>query len=297
MNPIHQDLGKIISFLAANEAYVSFAATFFSLTRYFCAVNAFVFQSLELWQQMRRRSELNMRLLFTLLAAFICVQTFAQKPDSLQVIGADSTSPASFFPIRRDSFSKNQKMGFDTLVFKEKKKGVAFRVFTKGYPNPRTAALLSAVLPGAGQAYNKKWWKIPLVWGSLGGIGYYTIETQKTYRELRDNYKLLVDGDPDTNPTESPYNTFDAPRTKNYRDTFKGYTEKWYIALGVTYLLAITDAFVDAHLSRFDVSDDLTMRLKPSLETSAGLPVFGLGISFSISKAQPRPPLTFTAHP
>jgi len=234
-----------------------------------------------------------MRLLFTSLAALICFQISAQKPDSLQVVAVDSISPPSYFPIKRDSFAKDQKMASDTLVFKAKKKGVVYRVFSKGYPNPGTAALLSFVLPGAGQAYNKKWWKIPLVWGALGGIGYFTFDTQKTYRELRDNYKILVDDDPNTNPTESPYNSFDATRTKVYRDTYRGYTEKWYLALGVTYLLAVTDAFVDAHLARFDVSDDLSLRLSPSMETGAGLPAFGLGVCLAIKKPASKTPHHF----
>jgi len=234
-----------------------------------------------------------MRLLFTFLATLICLQISAQKPDSLQVVGADSISPPSFFPIDRDSIFKTEPGNPDTLVLKEKKKGVVYKVFRKGYPNPRTAALLSFVLPGAGQAYNKKWWKIPIVWGALGGIGYFTIQTQNTYRELRDNYKILVDDDPNTNPTESPYNTFDATRTKVYRDTYRGYTEKWYLALGVTYLLAVTDAFVDAHLARFDVSDDLSLQLKPSMEASGGLPAFGLGISLTIRKPASRSPHHF----
>lgn len=190
------------------------------------------------------------------------------------------------------SNKKTSKMGgqtADTLVIKEKKKGFSKRLFSKNYPNPRTAAFLSLALPGAGQAYNKKWWKIPLAWGALGGIGYFTFDTRKTYLELRDNHKLLVDGDPTTNPTEAPYNTFDDTRTKVYRDTYRGYTEKWFIALGVTYLLVVTDAFVDAHLERFDVSDDLSFKLKPSMESIAGQPVFGLGLSFSINNAPRKP--------
>lgn len=179
-----------------------------------------------------------------------------------------------------------------------KKQGFARRVLSKNYPNPRTAAVLSFVLPGAGQAYNKKWWKVPIVWGALGGIAYGTFSTQKTYHELRDNYKKIVDGDPNTNPTEAPYNTFDATRTKTYRDTFRGYTEKWYLALGVTYLLVVTDAFVDAHLAKFDVSDDLSLKLKPSLETSSGFPVFGMGISLSMgSKKHPQSITYSSVHP
>ncbi|MBC7773814.1 MAG: hypothetical protein H7246_00135 [Phycisphaerae bacterium] len=248
-----------------------------------------------------------MRLFFTCLAAFICFQIFAQKPDSVHVAGPDSLSPPSFFPIDRDSLFKkppfaaedtlglklnNDSIVSDTLIQKEKKKWIVQRVFSKNYPNPRMAALLSFVLPGAGQAYNKKWWKIPIVWGALAGIGYFTFDTQKTYHKLRDNYKILVDDDPNTNPTESPYNTFDATRTKSYRDTFRGYTEKWYLALGVTYLLAVTDAFVDAHLARFDISDDLSLRLKPSMETTGGFPVLGLGVALNLRNAPSK-----TLHP
>jgi len=232
-----------------------------------------------------------MRLLFTFLAAFVCFPAFAQKPDSLQVVGVDSVSPPSFFPIDRDSLFKKEPMSPDTIVLKEKKKGVVYRVFHKGYPNPRTAALLSFVLPGAGQAYNKKWWKVPLVWGALGGIGYFTFDTQNTYHELRDAYKTIVNG----GTPEAPYDGFDAPRLRSYRDTFRGYTEKWYLALGVTYLLVVTDAFVDAHLARFDVSDDLSLQLKPSMETTGGYPSFGLGVSLSIKNTAPKTPHIFTS--
>ena len=223
-----------------------------------------------------------MKLFFVAWTVFSCFQVFAQKPDSLQTTGADTLSPPSFFPAKRDSIFKDLQANNDTLPL-AKKENLIRRVLFKGYPNPRTAALLSFILPGAGQAYNKKWWKIPIVWGALGGIAYGTFDTRKTYHELRDNYILLVDGDPNTNPTESPYNTFDATRTKTYRDTYRGYTEKWFLALGVTYLLVVTDAFVDAHLSRFDVSDDLSLRFRPSIETTYGLPVFSIGISLSLS--------------
>ena len=247
-----------------------------------------------------------MRLYCTLLLALFYLPLFSQTPDSVEVVMPDTTASQR---VRKGSV-KGDKLNApvrDTIVFASDSipasdsplKTPARRRswLTKHYPNPRVAALFSAVLPGAGQAYNKKWWKIPLVWGALGGIGYFTFDTQNTYREFRDSYKLLVDGDPETNPTEAPYNTFDATRTKSYRDTFKGYTEKWYLALGVTYLLVVTDAFVDAHLTRFDVSDDLSMRIKPSLETSSGLPVFGLGISFAWHKPTTVRPLTFSAHP
>jgi hypothetical protein len=231
-----------------------------------------------------------MRLLFTCLAAFIYTQIFAQNPDSLRISAPDTLGQGATL----SKANKMAKIGVvtpDTSIIPiPKKQGLARRFFSKNYPNPRTAALLSFIIPGAGQAYNKKWWKIPIVWGVLGGIAYGTFDTQKTYHELRDAYKTIVNG----GKPEAPYDGFDATRLRSYRDTYRGYTEKWYLALGVTYLLGVTDAFVDAHLSRFDVSDNLSLRLKPSFETTTGLPVFGLGFALSLTKPKVTFPLTFS---
>lgn len=205
-----------------------------------------------------------MRTLLTALGAFFCLQVLAQKPDTLGSSVPDTLRPSTLVD---DSLS----------LQKSHKTGLVDRFFRKKYPNPRTAAFLSLVLPGAGQAYNKKWWKVPIAWGALAGIGYGTFSTQKTYHDLRDAYKTKVNG----GVPESPYNTFDATLLKSYRDTFRGYTEKWYIALGATYLLVVTDAFVDAQLAHFDVSDDLTLHFKPSLESTSGLPALGLGLAFN----------------
>jgi hypothetical protein len=224
--------------------------------------------------------------LLTFWACMLLIPLSAQQPDSSKV--NVKRSGAEFNPGAPavDSLSKAKAAALEADSMPEKsarKHRFGHKLLGKNYPNPRAAALLSAVLPGAGQAYNRKYWKVPIALGALGAIGYFTFDTQKTYRELRDSYVLLVDGDPNTNPTESPYNTFDATRTKQYRDTFRGYTEKWYLGLGVTYLLIVTDAFVDAHLYKFDVSDDLSLQFKPSFETSNGAPVFGMGIAFSLS--------------
>lgn len=237
---------------------------------------------------------MKMKTILFLFLGFGCLSPLlAQQPDSAAAL----VRPDTLAPVAIGVKDKSAKItaqpapNRDTVPEKASKKpGFGHKLLGKNYPNPRAAALFSAILPGAGQAYNRKWWKVPIAWGAMGAIGYFTFDTQNTYRELRDNYKLLVDDDPNTNPTESPYNTFDATRTKNYRDTFRGYTEKWYLALGVTYLLIVTDAFVDAHLYKFDVSDDLSLQFKPSLETSYGAPVFGMGIALSLSNKPPVRP-------
>ncbi|MCE7923952.1 MAG: hypothetical protein DYG98_12915 [Haliscomenobacteraceae bacterium CHB4] len=210
------------------------------------------------------------RLLFS--AAAICFGNWvaqAQVPDSISVtaeptpaIAPDSTSPPRPSAIKR--------------------------FFTDGYPNPRRAALLSTIIPGAGQAYNKKWWKLPLVYGAIGTALYFEVDNIKQYHKLRDNYKLLVDGNPDTNPTEAPYNQIDAASMKAYRDQWRRYVEYSSIALGLTYLLQITDAFVDAHLNNFDVSDDLSLQFKPKMDAAPGLgATFGVGLSLQFGRSRP----------
>ncbi|MCB0543322.1 MAG: hypothetical protein H6565_13520 [Lewinellaceae bacterium] len=159
------------------------------------------------------------------------------------------------------------------------------RYFTDGYPRPGRAALLSLILPGTGQIYNKKWWKLPIVYGALGGMLWVEIDNIRQYRALRDNYKLLVDGDPDTNPTEAPYDRIDATSMKSYRDQWRRYVELSSLGLGLVYLLQVTDAFVDAHLNSFDVSDDLSLRFRPKLDRAPGLgPTFGVGLSLQFGR-------------
>jgi hypothetical protein len=164
--------------------------------------------------------------------------------------------------------------------------GFIHRFFKQDYPNPRKALLFS-IIPGGGQIYNKKWWKLPIAYGALGTVMYFEINNIRQYRNLRDNYRAQVDGDPDTNPTKFPTN-LKAEDMKAYRDIYKRYVELNSVVLGLTYLLTVTDAFVDAHLASFDVSEDLSMKPVPSFEsTPSGAPAIGLGLRFTWGVSKP----------
>lgn len=156
--------------------------------------------------------------------------------------------------------------------------------FTDGYPNPRKAALLSLVVPGSGQAYNRKWWKVPIVYGTLGGLVWLQVTNVRTYREYRDNYKLLADGDPATNPTDPAYDNVDQTTLKSVRDTYRRYVDQSSLILGLAYLLTATDALVDAHLHNFDTSDDLSLRFRPRVQSSSIGPAFGIAMQVDIGK-------------
>ena len=144
--------------------------------------------------------------------------------------------------------------------------------------SPLRAAILSAVIPGGGQIYNRKYWKAPIAWAILGGTGYWMFSSRSTYRYWRFQYLYRVDSDPltlDENPT-LPTSTLKAQRDQSHTAH-----ELSIIAFTVGYLLTVTDAFVDGHLFDFDVSDDLSFRLTPGQPTWATSP-FGLGATIQI---------------
>lgn len=140
------------------------------------------------------------------------------------------------------------------------------KFFKEGH-DPAKAALFSAVLPGAGQIYNKKYWKLPIVYVGLGGlaglVGYSAVEW-KGYTKA---YKLEVDGDSTTFGNYRGFTGENQLLVK--RRQFKRTLDLSAIALTVYYLLNIVDATVDAHLMDFDVNDDISVSIMPDFNYQA----------------------------
>lgn len=195
------------------------------------------------------------------------------KPDSTIVIRTDSliADSASIAQIT-DSTATTRKPFFITRFLK------------KDYPNPKKALYMSLILPGSGQAYNRKWWKIPIVYGALGGLTWLEINNANAFRTLKYNYKALVDEDPLT-VVEPEFQGRDAQTLKSARDVARKNLEQSSLLLGLGYLLSVSDAFVDAHLATFDVSEDLSLKICPkSIPTPAFGPAFGIGLAISYKR-------------
>lgn len=145
-------------------------------------------------------------------------------------------------------------------------------------PDPKTALRLSLVLPGAGQAYNGKWWKLPFVYGALGGMVYLIDYNTEGYLLYKTAYRRQLRGLPhDFTGLGFLDNT---SLLKDRRDSFDKNRQLSYIGFVAVYALVGIEAFVDAHLASFDVSDDLSFRLKPSLTpTPYDMPALGIGIA------------------
>lgn len=136
--------------------------------------------------------------------------------------------------------------------------------------SPRKAALYSAILPGAGQFYNQKYWKIPLVY-ALGAFAAYQIKSNhQNYMLFRNVYVNIVDGNPNNNDDYQAFTDrgLDTETIKRRLEVFKRDRDYWIILAGLFYVLNIVDATVDAHLREFSLNENLSMRVQPSLQSN-----------------------------
>jgi len=155
----------------------------------------------------------------------------------------------------------------DSLIM-ESQDTVLLKSYATRY-NPTKALLYAAVVPGLGQVYNKKYWKLPLVYGGFISIGYainWYNGLYKTYKEeLYYNLENGYEQDNDIRPG-------DTHSTKNYRvaaDNALRSRDFWIVMMGGMYLLQIIDAHVDAHLKEFDLNPKLQVSIEPTFQQDA----------------------------
>ncbi|MEO8415202.1 MAG: DUF5683 domain-containing protein [Ginsengibacter sp.] len=172
----------------------------------------------------------------------------------------------------------------DTLLLKENVKAdtsgknilAADTVLRKKH-NPKIATFRSAVFPGWGQVYNKKYWKLPIIYGALGttaGIFFYNL---KTYKLLRKAVVLLSDTVTSNNSQVDPsLINLSLESIRSYRNEYRQNIDYSVLFFLVFWGLNVVDATVDAHLKSFDVSPDVSMKIRPGLNSINN----GPGISF-----------------
>ena len=142
-------------------------------------------------------------------------------------------------------------------------------------PNPQRALWLALVVPGAGQIYNRKYWKLPIFLGGFMGCVYALTWNNMMYKDYSQAYLDIMDDD----PTTASYNKFlhlgvqiNSTNEERYKQIFKGRKDKYrrwrdmslFVMIGV-YALSVVDAYVDAELSEFDISKDLSLRVSPTV--------------------------------
>lgn len=162
--------------------------------------------------------------------------------------------------------------------------------------SPHKAAVRSAIIPGWGQAYNKKYWKLPIVYGALGTTGAIFFYNLNTYRDLRFAYKAkyLASLPPQSATYPNPpfrdstnyfkikpqYKNIDLESLRFNRDDFRRNMDYSVLAFVIFWGLNVVDAAVDAHLKSFDVSPDLGFHLKAGHSSLAGTNGVSLVLAF-----------------
>lgn len=130
--------------------------------------------------------------------------------------------------------------------------------------SPATATWLSAVLPGAGQVYNRRnwWWKVPIIYAAGAGFVYGINFYQENYNDFKDAYKYRIETGSDTNG-DPRFDKFQTPTLKSIRDSYRTARDECFIGLMLVYTLQILDASVEAHFLEFNVNDDLSLNVNP----------------------------------
>lgn len=171
----------------------------------------------------------------------------------------------------------------DDYAFDEKGK----KIFN---PDPTRAVWLSALFPGLGQIYNRRYWKLPIVIGAFMGLGYGTSWNNTQFKDYSNGYMDLMSGD----PNKKSYMNFFPPNTdedslnkdwlksvlKNRKDYFRRNRDLCIICMVGVYLVAIIDAYVDAQLAHFDISPDLTMDISPGFYAEPVSRRYSLGMNW-----------------
>jgi len=154
--------------------------------------------------------------------------------------------------------------------------------------SPRIAAIRSAILPGLGQIYNKKYWKLPIVYAALGITGYIFVDNIKTYKEYRFAYaaRLKAASSPpdstDYKTLKNIYKVISPTSIQAARNKFRQYVDYSALFFIIFWGLNVVDATVDAHLKSFDVSPDLSLQVIPGHSQMAG--TNGISLVLNIGK-------------
>ncbi|HEY4650614.1 MAG TPA: DUF5683 domain-containing protein [Pontibacter sp.] len=160
--------------------------------------------------------------------------------------------------------------------------------FLSKWNRPAKAALFSAVVPGLGQAYNKAYWKLPIIYATGGVLGYFLISHNNNYQDYRKALLIRVDGDPNTRDKYADSNiygearqngTANLERARNFYRRNRDFT----ILLSIgAYGLQVAEAYVHAHMKEFDIGENLAIRVQPNVLQVPAQGAYTPGLSLTL---------------
>jgi len=217
----------------------------------------------------------------TVVILLLCMQgisearaQFRQNTDSVQTEAG-----------RKDTVDFRQGETIRDIIPEEKKEKIH---------SPHKATFYSAIFPGLGQIYNKKYWKLPIIYGAIGSLGYAIHFNSTNYVKYKNAYRDFLIQDPGNKSyievipvnltledVEGQYADWFEQALENKREYYRRYRDLSYIGMAAIYVLNMIDATVDAHFYNFDVSDDLSMKLQPVILDQN--PVTGNTLGFQLA--------------
>lgn len=201
--------------------------------------------------------------------------------DSLSSIFVTKTQGPSV--LNSDTILSSQSLIFnpqlDTLLVKEDSVKIAKQMRKEQrslaranfLPDPNMSLWLGLTFPGAGQIYNRKYWKLPIIYGGAVGVAYAITYFGGYYGEYKQGYLDYTDTDPNTNshllliPQGYPESNAGS-YVKNQMDNYRRYRDIFIVVGVAVYALSVIDAYVDAQLAGFDISTDLSMKVRPKID-------------------------------
>lgn len=171
----------------------------------------------------------------------------------------------------------------------KKEKIHIFHIDSTAPYSPKVAILRSAIIPGWGQATNKKYWKMPIVYGALGTTAYIFFRNIKQFKEANAAFKNASDNDTSNDKLipEPYYSVRNSPdRIKSFRNEVRQNVDYSVLFFLLFWGLNVVDATVDAHLKTFDVSDELSLQIKPGYSPMAH--TNGISLVLNIGKTRTK---------
>lgn len=217
-----------------------------------------------------------LRSLMVTLLMVMGLQVMAQKEQQSEPVDSIAIMMARIDSLTRaDSVITIQEEPVQSVLIDSTRLPKPKRDWNTWRPDPKRALWLALVLPGAGQIYNRKYWKLPIIYGGFIGCIYALTWNNMMYKDYSQAYIDLMDNDPNT----ASYNKFlhlgveiNSTNEERYKEIFKSRKDKYrrwrdmsfFVMLGV-YALSVIDAYVDAELSAFDISKDLSLKVEPTV--------------------------------
>ena len=194
-------------------------------------------------------------------------------------------------PEEREKASPEEDLEVTVLVDTDSPYGLDGRI--EFNPDPTRAVWLSALFPGLGQIYNRRYWKLPIIIGGFMGLGYGTSWNNGQYQDYSRAYRDLLDADPSSRSYMDffPSNTREEDLDKSWltsvmksrKDFYRRNRDLCIICMVGVYLLCMVDAYVDASLSHFDISPNLSMDVTPTLMVNPATARPDVGLNWALN--------------